>query len=190
MNIIIDGYNLLKQLFTNKTISEQERSRFIKKAADYAHKKNHTLYIVVDAGPYQRITKEHHGPVVVIYSGYKDSADDVIRRYAEEQMLKNMLVVTTDRELNAWVDQLGVPSIDSLDFYGFMKEQAPTVGGFKKVSGAAQKLRPEESSDELDMLMQEGSQVLQYKQEEDEEDEVSKRVSRNERRLLAILKKL
>ena len=192
MNILIDGYNLLKQALGTKQISERQRNWFAQRAAEYANKKGHTLYIVYDAGPYTRLTKEKKGRVITVYSGHKDTADDIIMHYIEENLLKNLLVVTTDRQLNAYADQFGIPSIDSLDFYRCMKEEAPRIAGYKKVSGHAQKMRPGEGSSELDALMQEGSSVLQYKQEGEDEAPAydTKGSSKKEKRLLAILKKL
>ncbi len=190
MNILIDGYNLLKQLLGTKQISERQRKWFADRAAEYANKKGHTLYIVYDAGPYTRLTKEVRGKVTTIYSGHKDSADDVIIGYIENNLLKNLLLVTTDRQLNAVADQHGIPSIDSLDFYEFMKEKAPLVGGYKKVTGKAHKLHAEVNP-ELDALMQEGASLLQYKVEQDDPKEYdTKGSSKKEKRLLAILNKL
>ncbi len=191
MNIIIDAYNLLKQLLPSKQVSERQRKWFLERAQAYAHKKGHHLYIIYDAGPYNRLTKEKYRSVTVVYSGHKDSADDVIKTYIDEDRLKNMLVVTTDRQLNAYADQYGIPSIDSQDFYGFMKDDTPQVAGYKKAAGQAQKLRPEESSPELDALMQEGSSLVHYKDEPVEEIIYdTKGSSKKEKRLLAILRKL
>lgn len=190
MNILIDGYNLLKQLLGTQHITERQRSWFTQRAAEYANRKGHVLNIVYDAGPYVRLTKEKRGRVVTIYSGHKDTADDIIQHYIEQKHLKNMLLVTTDRQLNAFADEHGVPSIDSLDFYEFMKEKAPVVKGFQKTQGAAQKLRPEESSPELDALMQEGASMVQYKDKRVEETHYEPGTSKQEKKLLAILRKL
>lgn len=190
MNILIDGYNLLKQLLA-KNITDKERQWFHERAAEYARKKGHVLYIVYDAGPYNRLTKETHGRVTIIYSGHKDTADDVIKDYIDRKVLKNMLVVTTDRALNAYADQYEVPSIDSLDFYEFMKNSStPEVVGFKKSSGQVKKLHPEQENPELDKLMEEGTTILQYKQELEEDDDDEYDFSRKERRLFDLVKKL
>ena len=191
MNILIDGYNLLKQIFTGKEIAQAERDRFIKKLQEYAHRKGHSIFIVFDGGSHPRPTKEKNGPVSVIYSGYKDSADDVIKHYLDEKILKNLLVVTTDRQLNSYADQYGIPSLDSVDFYQILSQKEPQVQGYKKSSGQAQKLRSDEPLTQLDILMQEGSQMLQHKNEEPSQVEHPlKTSSKIEKRMLAILKKL
>ncbi len=189
MNILIDGYNLLKQLLS-KQIADKERTWFHERAAEYARKKGHHLYIVYDAGPYDRLTKEIYGKVTIIYSGHRDTADDVIKDYIDKKLLKNMLVVTTDRELNKYADQYEVPSIDSLDFYEFMKQKSTPVVGVKKAPGKAKKLHPGQLNPELDRLMQEGTTVLEYKQELDEEDDDGYDFSKKERRLMGLIKKL
>ena len=186
MNILIDGYNLLKQLL-GRQITDKERDWFHERATEYARKKGHQLHIVYDAGPYNRQTKETLGRVTIVYSGHKDSADEVIKDYIDRKVLKNMLVVTTDRELNRYADRHEVPSIDSLDFYQFMKRQDTPVAGFKKASGKAEILHGE--NPELDRLMQEGTTILQYKQELEEDDEEYD-FSKKERRLMAFIKKL
>lgn len=189
MNILIDGYNLLKQLLGGQ-ISDRQRKRFAEHAQEYAHRRGHTLYIIYDGGPYNRMTTEKNGRVITIYSGHKDSADDIIKRYIEERLLKNILLVTTDRQLNAFADTYDVPSIDSLDFYECMKDTNARVTGYKKVAGQAHKLHPERESSELDALMQEGSNMLLYKEDEPEENMSSSGISKKEKRLLAVLKKL
>ena len=98
--------------------------------------------------------------------------------------------MTTDRQLNAFADTYDVPSIDSLDFYELMKETGTVKKGYQKTPGQAHKLHPERVSSELDALMQEGSNMLLYKEELPEEDISSHGTSKKEKRLLAVLKKL
>lgn len=189
MNILIDGYNLLKQLFGGQ-ITEHQRRQFELRALEYAHRKGHVLYIVYDGGPYTRMTVEKRGRVVCVYSGYKDTADDILKQYIEEGLLKNMLLVTTDRQINAFADRYSVPSIDALDFYNYMKETNIQLHGYKKTPGQAHKLNREESSPELDALMEEGSSTLFYKEEASSEEMAHKMPSKKEKSLRALLKKL
>jgi predicted RNA-binding protein with PIN domain len=189
MNILIDGYNLLKQVFGGQ-ITEQQRRQFELRALEYAQRKGHVLYIVYDGGPYSQMTVEKRGRVSCVYSGYKDTADDILKQYIEEGILKHILLVSTDRQLNAFADRYGVPSIDALDFYSYMKETKAQVHGYKKIPGQAHKLNPEESSPELDALMEEGASTLFYKEEALSEEVAHTVPSKKEKRLLALLKKL
>lgn len=190
MNILIDGYNLIKQLIAT-SVTEKERSWFQQRCAEYARKKGHKIIIVYDAGPYTRMTKINEGRVTTIFSGHKDTADDVIKDYIDRKLLKNMLLVTTDRALNKYADQFDVPSIDSLDFYEFMKSDgARQVVGFRQAAGKPEKLNPENENPDLDRLMEEGTTVLQYKRELEEDDDETYDFSKSERRLMGVIKKL
>lgn len=193
MNIIIDAYNIIKQIFSKDRISERERSWFLSRLAEYANKKKHTIYIVFDGGPYERPTVEKRGTITRVYSGRHKSADEVIKMYIEEQVLKPLLIVTTDRQVNIFAARHNVPSIDSLDFYGLMNEEktARPVQGLQKAPGEAHKLHEKEQSTELDQLMQEASQVLYYKDETNQELKGSKKKSpKEEREMLKVIKKL
>ncbi len=190
MNIIIDGYNLLKQALGRKIITDKERRWFHTRAADYARKKGHTLIIIYDGGTSSRPEIEREGQLTTVYSGYKLTADDVIKSYIDEGALRDLLIVTTDRQLNAYASRANIPSIDSLDFYAFMQERKASALGYKKAAGAAHKLHTDEASTELDVLMQEAASVLMYKEEELKEKHAHKKVSKKERLIEVILKKL
>lgn len=191
MNIIIDGYNIIKQIFTKSRISEKERSWFLGKLAEYGRKKKHTIYIVFDAGPYERPTSEKRDSLIKVYSGRHMSADEVIKAYIEEQVLRPMLIVTTDRQINAFAARHNVPSIDSIDFYALMRdEKIKGVAGVQKAPGKAHKLHEKETP-AIDELMQEASKVLYYKEEDvQERDSSHKKAPKKERALLNVLKKL
>lgn len=193
MNIIIDGYNIIKQIFKSARVAQKEHDWFMGLLVSYTRKKKHTIYIVFDAGPYERPTAEKTQNIIKVYSGRHKSADDVIKAYIEEQLLKPLLIVTTDRQINRYAARHNIPSIDSLDFYTLMKEEKSIpVQGLHKASGTAFKLHQEETSPELDELMQEAAKTLYYKVEEHQEDTKSghKKVAKDERQMIKILKKL
>ncbi len=191
MNIVIDGYNMIKQALKKTTITESERSSILIRLDSYARRKQHTVHIIFDGGPYDRPTKERFRSLTIVYSGRKQSADDVIKTYIEEKVLPGMLIVTTDRNLNAFAYSHSVASIDSIDFYAFMNEKPPQTLGFKKAPGKAHKREGFESSSELDMLMQEGANILYYKDEEDEvEPDSAKKRSKQEKLAQKLVKKL
>ena len=191
MNIIIDAYNIIKQIFTKDRVSEKERSWFLARLTQYASKKKHTIYIVFDGGPYERPTVEKRGVIIRVFSGRHTSADEVIKTYIEEQVLKPMLIVTTDRQINNFASRHKVPSIDSLDFYALMNEEksAAPVQGLQKAPGEAYKLHEEEVP-EIDQLMQEASQVLYYKEEGEERKGSKKKAPKEERHMRNVIKKL
>jgi len=187
MNILIDGYNLLYRI-EGKEVSERRRAQFAQLAQNYAQRKNHTLYIVYDAGPYVRFTQEKRGSVVTIYSGHTDSADDVIKQYIEGRILSDLLLITSDRELLTCANTYNIPCLDPAAFYDFMRAQPAHLAGYKKVSGQVYAYNDQRSS-ELDELMLEGSSVLSYKEESTQEENLVGS-SKHEKRMLALLKKL
>lgn len=188
MIIVIDAYNLLKQLF-RRQITQKERGWFESFAAEYARKKQHTLYLVFDGGPFTRPTAERTGSVIIVYSGTKETADDVIKAYIDERTVAEMLLVTTDRQLNRYASQQGIPSLDSLDFYALMKETAKKEVSSKKTPSKAHKVSERESP-ELDLLMEQGASMPYFKEEEVGGEKLGKTPAKMERRILALLKKL
>ncbi len=192
MNIIIDGYNMIKQIFTKNRVLESEVRGFLNRLTQYALRKKHTIYVIFDAGPYERPTATKKGPLIQVYSGRHMSADEVIKSYIEEQVVRPMLIVTTDRQINAFAGRHRIPSIDSLDFYKLLSaaEVAPSHGS-KKTAGKVHKLHEQEGSAELDVLMQEGAHMVYYK-EEDQEQRTDKKnkESKEERHMRALIKKL
>ncbi len=188
MIIVIDAYNLLKQLF-RKQITQKERGWFESLAAEYARKKQHTLYLVFDGGSFTRPTAERKGSLVIVYSGTKETADDVIKAYIDEKESKEILLVSTDRQLNRYANQQGIPSLDSLDFYTLMKETTEKGVGLKKAHGKVHKVSERESP-ELDLLMEQAASMSYYKEEELVDEKMHKTPAKTERRMLALLKKL
>ena len=118
------------------------------KLTEYAHKKSTRIYVVFDGGPYERPTIETRGVITKVYSGRHKSADEVIKNYIEEQVLKPMIIVTTDRQVNAYAARHKVPSIDSLDFYKLLIEDKAVAHcmDLKRAPGKAHKLNTEQEA--------------------------------------------
>ncbi len=57
MIILIDGYNVLKQVYPSTQISEAQRQQFINQLRSYGKIKQHKVVLVFDAGPFDRPTK-------------------------------------------------------------------------------------------------------------------------------------
>lgn len=194
MNIIIDAYNLIKQIFMKDRVSDKERQWVIARLSEYALRKKHSIYLVFDAGPYERPTVERRGEIVKVFSGRNETADDVIKSYIEEQVLNPMLIVSTDRQITNFAKRHQTPTIDSLDFYKLMveEEKGTVKQGFQKAPGRAQKLHEEEYSPNIDALMQEASQILYYKEEDQkaEKESAEQKSSKKERQMAHIIKKL
>lgn len=194
MYIIIDGYNLLKSLLKSNEISAKERQWFHAQMTEYARKKGHSIAIIYDGGSFDRPTAEKKGAITTIYSGYRSTADDVIKDMIDEKAHHDMLVVTTDNKLSSYAVRWGIPTMRSADFYKIMLTEevgAPEFVGYKRVAGEAHKSESHVSSADIDALMQEASSVLLYKEEGDGESEKpGQKRSKKERLAAKIVKKL
>lgn len=194
MIIIVDGYNLLKQLFPAALVTERERHAFITYMRSYARKKEHDIVIVFDGGPYTWPTKEDHKGIRVVYSGVHESADDYIKYYITQQKNQDLLLVSSDRELCVYADRMGVTSINSLDFYQVIRATMQESEALYEQSTDQAKKLCDESNAELDEIMQEASGKVMHKRDDAKDyadkELLSKTRSKNERQLVKKLKKL
>ena len=110
MHIIIDGYNVLKQMLTGDQIGLQQRRAFSNMLGKYAGKKNHAITLVFDGGPHTWTSQEKDHGITVVYAGTKLSADDVIKKMLSSKKY-GVLLVSSDNELKAYAAQLGIASI-------------------------------------------------------------------------------
>jgi predicted RNA-binding protein with PIN domain len=123
MIIVIDAYNLLHAMPSyKKTLTDQERNRFIKQLGMYGRRKDHKMVVVFDGGRFEWPNKEKVHSVYVVYSGIHESADDYIKEYLHLHRAQEMLLVSSDREINRVADHIGIASINSFDFYQLLKE--------------------------------------------------------------------
>ena len=100
MILLIDGYNILKRQYRVRMISEVMRTRFIKGIAAYTRQSGNKVVIVFDGMAQDDAYEEYGRGVQVVYSGTRETADDYIKRYVEKHHTKDLMLVTSDRELN------------------------------------------------------------------------------------------
>jgi predicted RNA-binding protein with PIN domain len=202
MIIVVDAYNLLRAVPPyKKTITDQERAKFIAQFSTYGRRKGHKIVIVFDGGPYEWPFRENMKTVQVVYSGIHETADDYIKEYLEAHKEKDLLLVSSDRELNNCAARFNISSIDSSSFYQFLYEGSAA----KKSSPAKQqdeivKLSQDKefhgnAQDILDRLMIEASKNVSEKSEDvsvphKEHAVKHNQLSKEERMLLKKLKKL
>lgn len=193
MIIIIDAYNVLKQVSRTTFVEKKERTAFLKKLADYAHQKHHTIIVVFDAGEYDRTTQRNYQGITVMYSGAHASADDVIKKLFMNYPPTTIVLVSSDRELCAYAGNFGIVSIDSHEFYRLLdqKDTAPRVTVVKSLN-VPKKRAGHISSPATDTLMQEASSVIMYKDEQEApiKKSVGKVLSKKEKKMLTVVKKL
>jgi len=125
MIVIIDGYNLLKQIFPGvKENLDKQKKIFIQELAFYKSKKQEVKEIVVvfDGGLLLHATREIHQGIVVVYSGIRNCADNWIINFVARNRPKQILVVTLDRKLKASCEKMGADNISVYDFYQIMQK--------------------------------------------------------------------
>lgn len=122
MRIVIDGYNLIRQVPELADLDRMDlevgRDHLIRELSGYRAGKGHRITVVFDGGgsyhPGRRGQKVLG--VTVIYSGGGGTADDVVASLCRDGNAD--LVVTADRELWNRADSEGVPVIAPRDFWG------------------------------------------------------------------------
>lgn len=196
MVIIIDGYNLLKLCYGDVHIDERQRNLFLRDVGRYGMRKGNQMVVVFDGGPYDRWSKEVMNKVVCIYSGTQQSADDYIKDYIEDHAKKDMVLVSSDRELLRHADRYNIPTIAAGVFLRLLKEAlvADHAGGAQGVSELVKTSAHE--NEELDALMESIGNVTVQKSEDLSEqirrDRLShgSKLSKRERHLVKKIKKL
>ena len=190
MIIVVDAYNVLKQIIRGTLVTENARTTFITQLGMYSKKKGHDLVVVFDAGPYERPFKELVKGVKVVYSGIHESADQWIKKYIEQHKSYDILLISTDRELNNYAARYAVQSLDSLDFYAMVKQTLHQQGCQTKQSPIVKIAH--DSSQEIDALM--GSTRVVSKAEDalltKERNSSGNKLSKKERNLINKIKKL
>ena len=200
MVIIVDAYNLLHAMpGYRKTMTDKERAHFIAHIAAYGRRKGHKMIIVFDRGPYDWPFKETMKAVQVVYSGMHQTADDYIKEYIEAHKAQNILLVSSDRELNRYAQYHNISSIDSALFSRLLHEELAAKNGVavQKKSEVVKLVQDDEfgsaAQEMLDKLMMQASKKVIEKSEDyarHNKAENKNAMSKEERVLLKKLKKL
>ena len=122
MHIIIDGYNLIRQSDSLRRIDrrnlEAGRAELIRRVAAYRRSRGHAVTVVFDGweggGAHEERLRE--GGVTIVYSRRGETADEVIKRMAWSQRGKEIVVVSSDREVADAAVRAGGVAISSPEF--------------------------------------------------------------------------
>ncbi len=153
MQIIIDGYNLLKQGLKTRDISDKQRALFLKKLITYACAKNNQILVIFDGGSMTWPERyKIHALLTVVYVGKGNSADDALINYMQKYPQRPLVMVSSDLELQQAARAADVTVVQALDFWDLLvQENTPPAP--KKKRSIAHKTSSGEST-ELDELMQ------------------------------------
>lgn len=190
MIIIIDAYNLFKQVAQSSLLTEAEIHHFTALLKRYAATTGHRLLVVFDGGPYQFISRTRLSGLELIYAGYKQSADDVIKDLIGEYAQMASLVVSSDREIRQTASAYSMEHISSLEFYKKVRERLQPV--HKKSASVDEQLVKiaTEAPADLDTLMEMYSTNVPLKQEVQSTRQRKEALAKNEKKKQALLKKL
>lgn len=196
MVIIVDGYNVFKNVYKKTHITDKERLAGLHNLALYGKIKDHAIIVVFDGGLYSYPAKERHATIEVIYTGRALDADGYIRQYIERKKNQEIVVITSDNELAQSLKQSASVVIESEVFYRFVLDgisvQRRSIAEQK--SPHIRKLTTREQDEDVDALMEKyGAMPIPGKQDDYETGHTNSSadtLSKHERKLLHILKKL
>jgi len=122
MHILIDGYNFIQQSASlrsfNRHSLEEGRNALFRSLMPYKKSRNHSITIVFDAWGGDSPFEERdllHG-IEIIYSRKGRKADDVIKELIDNKSGKELLVVTSDREVAHYAICRNATAVPSQEF--------------------------------------------------------------------------
>jgi len=196
LKIIVDAYNVLKGFFAVSRIVDSDKEHFILLLIKYAKKKRHNVLLIFDGGtlPYSEFNKSRG--ITIINSGYKHTADDVIKNLLDDALPNSTVLVTSDNELIRHAGLLDIASMAGALFFECINravgkqdleeaekiKQTPTI-----------KMNKEISSSMLDELMEQSSEEIIYKKADIISAVLVKRKqkkSKTDRKLIKIIERL
>jgi predicted RNA-binding protein with PIN domain len=197
MLLLVDAYNVLKQSSSKQYITAAQREAFIERLVKYASVRKHRMVIVFDGGeasyPYE-VPQKHE--VRVIFSGTKNSADEVLKDLCSRYTKKEVALVSSDRQLCAFANTYDIVSIDSEILWEVMDaalKGSKPPSSFVRTSEPAHKRVGYESSAEIDALMEAGSSQVQIKGEDkvaSARSSAARMVSKADKKLKKLMDKL
>jgi predicted RNA-binding protein with PIN domain len=131
MNILIDGYNLIRQSDTLRRYEKQSletgRNALIASLSSYKKRKGHKITVVFDGWESGSAQEERNfqAGINIIYSSRGEKADEVIKRLTA-QSDEEIIVVSSDREISSFAIRRGKTAISSPEFEMIMTK---TING-------------------------------------------------------------
>jgi predicted RNA-binding protein with PIN domain len=120
LEIIIDGYNLIRQSHSLKRLDaqnlEQGREALLERLVEYKKVRNHPITVVFDGwgGFNLSSTRTRHEGITVVYTAQGQTADEWIQ--ARVRKVQYGAVVTSDREIQRHAERSGLVTIPSPTF--------------------------------------------------------------------------
>ena len=190
----------MKRIVGSSLISERVCDQFLQAIGRYSKRKKHSITVYLDGGDLAYASHEHRYGLHITYSGYQQTADDMIMQSVKSCRGQAILVVTSDRELADFARNCGADILGSEEFYEYLK-----ATGIAQARSSAQASLHKLVSDESDQstcssrqdltlneLMELGSRQLPLKPESEPQSRKSsgQQLSKVERSVQRKLKKL
>jgi len=152
MPYIIDGNNLIGSSPDISLEDSNSRKEIIAIVRKFQKKKNSKIIVVFDGEPDTFSSEENPaGKIIVKYPPIGDSADDEIKRILEGYIyFKDVVLVTSDRELKDVAKKKGVKVINSIEFYYELKRVYRATG---RMEMKQKRIDTELSDGEVDQWM-------------------------------------
>ena len=121
IHIVIDGYNLIRQSQQFKELDRRDlqsgRDALVDALAAYKKVKGYRITVIFDgtSAPAGMSRRDTHKGISLCYSSSGETADTVIKRMAEREKEK-LMVVTSDREIVRYAQAMGSTTIDAAEF--------------------------------------------------------------------------
>ena len=181
MIIIIDGYNYLKSATGTKFVSEDKMREWIHALEKYVYYRGNHIIVVFDAGPYLFASSDRYGSVEVWYAGQYQTADDWIKTWLLKNREKDLLLVSSDREIRNCADRLNLVSISSQEFFKIFNAVLEQQEDEHEIhTQSVYKTKQDELSDDfLDHLMEVGSRNIVSAHKENEYTHETHRLSKD-----------
>lgn len=123
MPYIIDGNNLLGCAPDLDLNDPEAKTNIIFTIGKFQADKNTNVIIVFDGAPHNGVRRQDiTSKFTILYPHYKCSADDEIREIlCGFTYFKDVVLVSSDRELKAFAREKGAKTINSIEFYFELK---------------------------------------------------------------------
>ena len=124
MAYIIDGNNLIGSAPDFSLADPESRGKMVSFIKKFQESKNTKITVVFDGEPQgSELKNPINAKLTVVYPRYGLTADDEIKRILDNyQQLKEVILVTTDRELKKYAKEKGARTINSIEFYFTLKK--------------------------------------------------------------------
>ncbi|MFQ5965583.1 MAG: NYN domain-containing protein [Candidatus Scalinduaceae bacterium] len=141
MDVIVDAYNVIFKVpelgaITSKCDIETLRERFLSVLRQYKAERKHKLTVVFDGKGYGASNSTRDTGIDVVFSRPGFDADEEIKRLVSNSSRpRQIIVVTSDRDIQQFVRRYGSKVVEPLEFYKEVKKKIASPSGFRHGGG-------------------------------------------------------